>query len=192
MNRKNNYKSGDVAMNNKVKFLIVGLCTVNLSSCMVYEEQAYSPSYQTYTYDSSQLYPPSDYRMNYYGYRYQNQSSQGVTVPDSYHVGEYHSPVSFKDRDKTWVSNQNPQGYTIEVADGDKASQVAQKLYKAPKNDRMAQIKYQRNGKAYYKGLYGTYDSPEAAQKALDALPDEIKQGAGVKKWGSVQSNLDE
>ena len=175
-------------MNNKIKFLAIGLCTINLSSCMMYEDN-FNSSYTSYTYDSSQIYP-QNYSINNYGY--QNQPSQPVSVPDSYHVGEYHSPVSFKDRDRSWVSSQNPQGYTIEVADDEKASKVAQKLYKAPKNDRMAQVKYQRNGKEYYKGLYGTYDSPEAAQKALDALPPDIKQGAGVKNWGSVQGNLNE
>lgn len=148
-----------------------------------------SDSYNTYTYNNSQLYPPADYNtVNTY------QSSfpqRNVSVPDSYHVGEFHSPVSFKDRDRTWVTNQNPQGYTIEVADDEKASQVAQKLYKTPKNDRMAQVKYQRDGKAYYKGVYGTYPDAESAQKALNALPPEIKQGAGVKNWGSVQNNLE-
>lgn len=181
-------------MNNKTKFIAVGLCTIILSSCMVYEENSY-PGYQSYTYDSSQLYPPnnyqtSNYQMSYYGS--QNHQGQGVSVPDSYHVGEYHSPVSFKDRDRNWVSSQNPQGYTIEVADDPKASKVAQKLYKAPKSDRMAQVKYQQDGKEHYKGLYGTYDSAEAAQKAFDALPQDIKQGAGVKSWGSVQGNLNE
>ncbi|WP_115343492.1 SPOR domain-containing protein [Legionella moravica] len=177
-------------MNYKIRFLFLGVCITNLSSCMVYEEYN-SASYRTYTYDDAQLYPQADYRM--YNYGYQNGPAQsGVSVPDSYHVGEYHSPVSFKDRDRNWVNGQNPQGYTIQVADDEKASKVAQKLYKAPKNDRMAQIKYQRNGKSYYKGLYGTYDSQEAAQKALDELPPEIKQGAGVTNWGNVQNNMDE
>lgn len=56
----------------------------------------------------------------------------------------------------------------------------------------MAQVKYYQNGKTHYKGLYGTYDSQEAAQKALESLPPEIKQGAGIKDWGSVQGNLNE
>jgi hypothetical protein len=185
---KNNIVGG-VVMNNKIKLITVGLCVINLSSCTMNEDN-YTTSYQTYTYDETQLNPQGNYQMNNYGY--QNQSSQSVFVPDSYHVGEYHSPVSFKDRDRNWVKSQNPQGYTIEVADDEKASHVAQKLYKAPKSDRMAQVKYQRNGKAYYKGLYGTYDNAEAAQKALDALPPEMKQGAGVKNWGNVQGNLDE
>ena len=84
------------------------------------------------------------------------------------------------------------QNYTIELADGDKASEVANTLYKAPKNDRMAEIKYQKDGKTYYKGVYGSYPSLEAAQQALTTLPDEIKQKAGVQTWGSVQQNVHE
>ncbi len=179
-------------MNNKIKLLFVGISICNLSSCMVYKDYN-KVSYRTYAYDQTQLYPQADYRMYNYGYVNQNTPVQGnVNVPDSYHVGEYHSPVSFKDRDRNWVSSQNPQGYTIQVADDEKASRVAQKLYKAPKNDRMAQIKYQRNGKSYYKGVYGTYSSQEAAQKALDELPPDIKQGAGVTPWGNIQNNLNE
>lgn len=178
-------------INNKIKLIVLGLCSMSMSACMVNDE-VYTPGYQAYAYDQTQLYPQGDYRFYNLNYTYPNQSNQEVSVPDSYHVGQYHSPVSFKDRDKNWVSSQNPQGYTIEVADGDKASQVAQKLYKAPKNDRMAQIKYQRNGKNYYKGLYGTYNSAEEAQKALDALPPEIKQGAGIKNWNNVQNTMNQ
>jgi hypothetical protein len=154
---------------------------------MVEDSEGYTPSYTTYTYDNSQLYPP----VNYTSYDSSYKSSEQVSVPDSYHVGEFHSPVSFKDRDKNWVNGQNPQSYTIEIAESDKAAQVAQKLYKAPKNDRMAQVKYNAKGKAYYKGVYGTYPDAASAQKALDSLPAEVKQGASVKNWGSVQQNLE-
>lgn len=176
-------------MNYKWKCIVLGISALNLCSCMVTDNEGYSPSYQSYAYDNSQLYPQINYSYER-SYRYAT-SGQMVTVPDSYHVGEYHSPVSFKDRDKTWVSSQNPQGYTIEVAEGEKASQVAQKLYKTPKNDRMAQVKYQANGKPYYKGVYGNYPDAASAQKALDALPAEVKQGASVKNWGAVQQNLE-
>lgn len=180
-------------MNNN-KLIIGALCLIQLTGCMNYED-SYPTAYETYAYDNSQFYPTVDYRMANYGSNsqpYKGQGSGNVVVPDSYHVGAYHSPVSFKDRDKNWVRSQNPQGYTIEVADNAKASQVAQALYKAPKSDRRAQVKYYRNGQTYYKGVYGSYDSPEAAQKALDSLPAEIKQGAGVKNWSSVQGSLNE
>ena len=56
----------------------------------------------------------------------------------------------------------------------------------------MAEIKYQNQGKAYYKGVYGSYPSFDAAQQALNNLPDDVKKGAGVKTWGSVQSSVAE
>jgi septal ring-binding cell division protein DamX len=174
-------------MNNTIKFIGVGICILNLASCVTYEERD-TPNYQAYAYDYAPIYQPSSSSPMDYGPVYTTQTS--VSVPDSYHVGEYHSPVSFKDRDRTWVSSQNPQGYTIELADDEKASQVAKKLYQAPKNDRMAQVKYLRDGKSYYKGLYGTYPSAEAAQKALDALPSDVRQDAAIQSWGSVQGNL--
>jgi septal ring-binding cell division protein DamX len=121
---------------------------------------------------------------------YQPTQKAEVEVPESYYVGPSHSPVSFKDKDNEWVRSQNPQGYTVEVADDEKASKVAGKLYKLPKNDRMAQIRYQRGGKGYYKGIYGSYDSQEAAQKAMSALPEDVRAGAAVKNWGSVQGNM--
>lgn len=179
-------------MNNTIKFLIIGLCTINLSSCMTYDETNHY-AYEAYAYDESHFYSQDYTQFNTFSYPNQEPRVRPVvSVPDSYHVGEYHSPVASKDIDRTWVSGQNPQGYTIEVANGDKASQVAQKLYKAPKSDRMAQVKYHQNGKVYYKGLYGSYQSAEEAQKALDALPPEIKQGAGVKNWGAVQGSLND
>lgn len=169
---------------------MLGVYTISLSACMMNEVETY-PSYQTsYTYGDRYFYTQGAYRVN--SYDYQASPRAEVSVPQSYHVSSTHSPISFKDRDKNWVKNQNPQGYTIEVAEDEKASRVAQKLYKIPKNDRMAQIKYQREGKVYYKGIYGTYNSPEAAQKALNELPQEVKQKAGIKKWGSVQENMDE
>ena len=88
------------------------------------------------------------------------------------------------------MNSQNSQAFTIELADEEKASQVANTLYKAPKNERMGEVKYQRDGKTYYKGLYGSFPSYEAAQQALSALPSDVKQNAGIKKWASVQNGV--
>lgn len=176
-------------MNCKINFIVLGFCALNLCSCTINDNEQYTPNYSTYTYDNSQLYSPVNYPSSDAGYK--SSSEHSVSVPSSYHVGEFHSPVSFKNRDKIWVSSQNPQDYTIELAEGEKAAQVAQRLYKAPKNDRMAQVKYQVRGKAYYKGVYGSYPDAVSAQKALDSLPEELKQGASIKNWGSMQHNLE-
>jgi septal ring-binding cell division protein DamX len=170
-----------------IKHLAFGLCALSLSACTSIQGSS-GADYPDYVYDPGQTYPIDNNRLNQY--INENPAAQEVTVPETYHVGAYHAPVSFKDRDRQWVQGQNPQRYTIEVADDEKAADVAQKLHKLPKNDRVGQVHYQRAGKSYYKGLYGSYDSQEAAQKALDALPADLKQNAGVKNWGSVQNNV--
>ena len=180
-------------MNNNIKFAVLGVCVLSISSCAMMDNSTgknlYYPAYAYY--DDSQAYWRNSYRMPYsYNYKYyeSSRSKQEVVVPDSYHVGDMRSPISFKDREQVWVSNQNPQAYTIELAEGDKAAKVAQTLYKTPKNERMAQVRTQRDGKDYYQGVYGSYNSAAEAQKALDALPPELKSGARVKNWGSIQN----
>ncbi|MFT4058370.1 MAG: SPOR domain-containing protein [Legionella sp.] len=178
-------------MNNKIKFAIVGFCALEMCSCVVLEngttENLYYPTYAPY--DRSQFYTQNFYNWpnSNYKYNYKQQEAQEVIVPDSYHVGDMRSPVSFHDRDQTWVNNQKPQNYTIQLADGDKPSKVAQTLYRAPRSDRTAQVKYQRDGKDYYRGVYGSYSDAAQAQKALDSLPVEMRSNASIKNWGSIQ-----
>jgi septal ring-binding cell division protein DamX len=175
-------------MQRLLRLVLIVLYAIVLTACTMSEER-FNYSYQNYMYDESQLYPKVDYYNPYY--QYQPQAANGqVQVPESYHVGAYHSPASFKDRDRHWVTSQNPQAYTIEVADGEKASQVAKKLYNTPKNDRMAEVKYSRQGKTYYRGVYGSYDNEQSAHKALNELPPDIRKGAAVKSWGGVQEDL--
>lgn len=179
-------------MQKKNQAIFSGILVLALSSCAEMNNQ----TYEHYGYSSYPNYYPMQMQGSYMGsdisYESQQQPAAEVSVPDSYYVGPARTPVSFKDKDKQWVSSQNPRAYTVEVADDEKASKVAGKLYQLPKNDRMAQVKYQRDGKGYYKGVYGSYESQEAAQKAIDALPADLKAGAAVKDWESVQGNLSE
>lgn len=124
-----------------------------------------------------------------------HETQKKVVVPETYHMNnstttQATTPEPHKNRDRRWVEIQNPQGYTIEVADGDRASDVAGKLYRTPSAERKAEVNYQQNGATHYKGLYGSYSSYEAAQNALNALPEDVKSGARIKNWSNVQSNL--
>jgi len=152
---------------------------------MLDDNEGYSSNYQLYTDRNNASYSPVNV-----GDSHSPQDSS-VSVPDSYHVGAYHSPVSFKARDKSWVSEQNPQEYTIQLAESEKAAQVARKLYQTPKADRMGQVKCQINGQSYFKGVYGSYSDADSAEKALEGLPEEIKQGASIKNWAAIQQNME-
>lgn len=172
------------------RILTLCLCSLGLTAC-VSDDSTYQGFQSYYTGYGYQPYAYQDTRF------YENSSSYGgysqstATVPNSYHTGPLHSPTSHKEMDRNWVNSQNPQGYTIQVGDSEKAAQVANKLYKAPKTDRSAEIKYSRDGRTYYKGVYGSYNNYEDAQKALNNLPPEIKQGADIKSWSKVQDGTE-
>lgn len=172
----------------KSKLICVSVCIVNLSACMTNAPHDYNNS-QSYGYQVSPLYPEG-YDNTVVCSNNLYDTPQERVVPESYQMKA--SPVASKDLDKTWVNSQNPTGYTIQIADDEKAARVAGTLQKAPKNERMAEVKYQRDGKAYYKGLYGTYSTSEEANKALNALPEDIKQGAGIQSWGTIQQSVTE
>ena len=166
------------------------LCAAGLYGCAEYNPYGYA-NYRSYVYEERPLYPEVHDQDLYYYKSYATPSvKREVLVPETYHMSAYRPPVSHMDQDRSWVEGQNPQGYTIELADKEKASEVAGTLMNAPKKDRMAQIRYQRDGKSYYKGLYGTFPSYEAAQQALGALPLSIKDGSNIKSWGNVQSSV--
>jgi septal ring-binding cell division protein DamX len=170
----------------KTKTTLLILCATSLAACTSYNPHGYA-NYRSYLWEGQPLYPES-YEDEYHDHPSSSSNpKKEVVVPESYHVGPYASPVKPKDRDQTWVATQNPQGYTIELSDQEKASEVAGKLQQAPKENHRAEVRYEREGKTHYKGLYGTYPSYEAAEQALDALPEAVRAGARIQSWREVQ-----
>jgi len=175
-------------MLHKLKILSITCSALCLSACMLDGTNSTPNYYSQNRNEPTSLYPE--------GYESMNndrpepkptETANGVVVPETYHVGSSISPTSSKNSDRNWVSSQNPQGYTIKIAKGDKAATVANALYQAPKTEHAAEIQA-RNGS--YEGLYGTYATYEDAQQKLNTLPGSLKQGAEIQTWSSVQSNL--
>jgi len=174
-------------MKTKIIPLMILAGAIGLSSCGMYDPSGYT-SYQSYNYED--LVPYAEGTSGPEVYQDAVENPKQVFIPSTYHVGAYHSPTSFKDRDRGWVNGQSAQNYTIEIADAPKASFVAGKLFKAPKSERAAQVQYHKGSQSYYKGLYGSFTSYEAAEKALQSLPPDVQQGAQIKSFGSVQNSV--
>lgn len=125
-------------------------------------------------------YSPGGYR----GYR-----SREVSVPDSTFFEGRTTPVSHKQLDADWARQQNPQNYTIEIANDEKPAQVADTLQKIPKQARVAQIKEETDSKVTYRGVYGSYPDQKAAEEAMKKLPEDVRGQAKVKQWEQLQKN---
>ena len=162
--------------------IIVSVCS--LAAC-----SAFSPNnnlnFPSYNDQSTELYPEG--YENIGNYTDAPSGTHEVAVPDSPHVSAYRPPTSSKDVDHQWINSQNENEYTIEIAESDKASTVANSLQKAPASERKAEVEYQSGDRTLYKGIYGTYRTMDSAQAALHALPAEIQSNARIKTWSNVK-----
>ena len=185
----------------KLHFLAIITCSVSLTACMMDSENSHN--YDPYsTRPSSMLYPegyenPLDSTNIYdntprpHTYTLPNdttKTSARVVVPESYHVNQIHGPIPVQDVDRSWVSQQNPNHYTIELARDQQASEVASILAKAPKQARTAEVQSNSHGKSYYTGVYGSFANQEEATAAFNNLPDNLKQKARIETWNQVQN----
>jgi hypothetical protein len=175
-------------MSNVIKHSTIIISLLALCACSNYGPTALS-DYQTHIDQSTDLYPEG--YENAGSYADYPAAKQPVAVPESYHVSHYRAPVRPQDADKQWVSSQDATHYTIELADDEKPASVANTLLSVPKTDRGAEVRYQQGDKTFYKGVYGSYPSKEAAEQALNNLPNDVKAKAQVKDWGNIQSHLD-
>lgn len=175
-----------------VKSITIALCAISLSACQnfYHANTTHTPKASKNRDSAIQLYPDGYDNGGAYAPDPNSISSQKPMLPDGTldTSATAPAPLPFKQRDKGWVGKQNPQGYTIEISNSEKAADVAGTLQKAPRNEPSAEVKYQRDGKQYYKGVYGSYPTYEAAQQALNALPEDVKRNASVKTWGNIQS----
>lgn len=175
----------------------VGLCALTLSACIMDGTSTWdgttndgyfmpsmpddfnNPPINTQEYDTSF----DTYHQN------TDSSTPAVVVPQSYHLGGItNTPTAAKDEDKQWVEERNPNNYTIQIRKDNKASQVANTLQKMPKTERSVEV---RSRSGDYLGLYGNYSSQEEAEKELNNLPSDVKEHAKIKKWHSVQTEVE-
>jgi septal ring-binding cell division protein DamX len=95
--------------------------------------------------------------------------------------------VSAKNVDVSWVEQQNPSNTTILLTSDNKPLPVSMALMQAPKDERSAALKYEKNGQIYYSGVYGNYNDQASAEQALQKLPENLRKNARIVNWTAVQ-----
>lgn len=117
------------------------------------------------------------------GQGYATHRTRRVHVPNTYHMSEGRGPRPHKNRDLNWVQRQNPQNFTINIASDRNPATVAKALHKSPKSQRAAQIKSTQG----YTGVYGSFNTKQEAEAALQQLPKEVRRSAKITSWNQVQ-----
>jgi septal ring-binding cell division protein DamX len=119
---------------------------------------------------------------------YEAQTSEAKPLPHFVKTSEVpQAHVSAKNNDISWVEEQQPNHLTIMLASDTKPLAVSHALMDAPKDQRGAVIKYEKNGQIYYSGVYGSFLNPENAQNALEQLPQSLRVNAKIMPWSSMQ-----
>lgn len=180
-------------------WLGLGVCALNLSACLMDGTSSWNqPAQDGYymesmqdNYTNPEVYPEtSDTSFDSYHTNAEPKQSEVVVPQTYYHAHNItNTPTPVKDEDKKWVDNQNPSNYTIQVQEDSKPAAVAKTLQQMPKSARSVEVRSQSGS---YIGLHGNYPNHEAAQEQLNNLPAEVKSQATIKKWGSVQNEVDD
>lgn len=153
-------------------------------------------SYDFYRYDSSY----SDTEMLYErGYIVRDAGIQAGPPPlikskpvilsqDSMLVSTYagEAKVAHPPSDNVWVKQQVLTAYTIELVDDVKPAVVSHVLLQTPKMEHSAAYRYVHNGVTRYKGLYGSFNTHQAAQEALQKLPAKFKANSRITQFGNL------
>lgn len=98
-------------------------------------------------------------------------------------------PVEVKD--KTWVLEQNPRHYTLQIMASDNSANLDALIASDVAPDVLARIQFERHDKVWHNLVLGSYAENAQAQAALNALPDELKAlRPWIRPFGSLQRVL--
>ena len=90
---------------------------------------------------------------------------------------------------ESWITAQNPENFTLQVAGSDNLSSLlafAQSI--ATSKNQLAYYELSIKGKRWFNLISGSFKDPASAKKALDNLPDNLKEWSPeVRKFSDLQ-----
>ena len=94
-------------------------------------------------------------------------------------------------RRESWVLEQNPEHYTLQIMSFSQELGIAKALSKVQSRESFFYFKYKKDGKIWYRLAYGAYPDREAAVAASKALPKELgKVNPWIRRVGDVQKEI--
>jgi DamX protein len=93
--------------------------------------------------------------------------------------------------DETWLLGQQAENHTVQLF-GSFDAQAAERFKQQQRlKDRLAIYRTRRDGREWYVVVMGSYGSRDAARKAIQGLPNEVKRwNPWPKSLGSVQESI--
>lgn len=93
--------------------------------------------------------------------------------------------------DESWIKQQNPQHYTLQIAASNDLNKLLSLAKTSPLQKELAYYKYQRKGNLWYGLLYGSFEKQSEALAHSKNLPEEYKDWSPwVRKISEVQDRL--
>jgi len=94
-------------------------------------------------------------------------------------------------KDSSWIAAQNPEHYTLHLAGSYDLASLMTVAQSIPNQSEVAYYEVNFEGKSWYTLIYGEFEDAQVAKKALQKLPEEIKQWSPlVRKFSEMQQTL--
>jgi len=107
----------------------------------------------------------------------------------------YHGAPLPKDladaKDTSWVAKQNPEHFTLHLAGSYDLASLLSVAQTVPNKSDVAYYEVSVKGKSWFTLIYGDFSNAQAAKKALQTLPEEIRKWSPlVRKFSELQETL--
>jgi septal ring-binding cell division protein DamX len=94
-------------------------------------------------------------------------------------------------KDTAWIWSRDPLHYTVQLAGAESEKAINEAMQRAGLGGEMSVVRTERNGKAWYVLIYGSYADREEAKRSIERLPAELQRTSPwPRSFASLQDEL--
>lgn len=120
---------------------------------------------------------------------HQPNTSDAANLPKTNHesIASVANPI----KKETWISQQNPNRYTIQILSGSEETAVISFIKKHQIENQSAYFRTQHNNKNWFSVVYGNYENNYAATHAIKTLPHALQHSQPwVRQFNQIQPHF--